>query len=366
MVFKRSTRFRFWHRKPIETPDLDYLVSKLARSLNEGRKHDVLRYLDLRDWEQLDKCFENYGPDEVLERLRPLFKGWQEKYLALMQLFEQGGYKTRAVDEFRQADVQKPFLYLYHDVHAWDILAALSIADVNMRFGYISTFFLNWGFSPLDKCMKTPYSIFRHLPEKNVRIGMHAGPLSSWIRFRVFDGDDAAFIKWAEKKENIEREILKLRDGVFGRVFDKYTLSEALEGMEQQLQSNLLEMRKRFPNVNLVNHHGDEVGRVVVRGNRTLPIELSDLLNASSSQFYNKERLEKLSLQESLANIWRKNKTIVRHPEKKNKNQYFSGLAEKIQGKSNVFLINHPDNFRAGVVQYDIDFVKHYTKSHRP
>lgn len=362
MVFKRAAEFRFWHRKPVDAQDLDYLVKKLSRVIGEERNRDVLHYLDIEDWERLDTCFENYGPKEVLERLRPVFKAWQEKYLALMKLFEHAGYKTRNVDEFRSSTVQKPLLYLYHDVHAWDVLAALSIADVNKRYGYKSTFFLNWGFSPLDKRLEASYSIFRHLAGQNVRVGMHAGPLSSWIRFAVFNGDDASFLKWAGKKENIEQEILNLREGSQGKAFNKYTLSDVLRGMEQHLLRNLTDMRHFFPDLTLVNHHGDEVSRLMVLGNPDIPKELITLFSASSSQFYNRQRLDRLSLQESLANLWRKNKAIIRHPEIRNKRRYFPSLVEKLQSKSNVFLINHPDNFRAGAIKYDIDFVKHHTK----
>ncbi|WP_169567958.1 sulfotransferase domain-containing protein [Sneathiella limimaris] len=348
------------YRKRQAVPDsLKAILEKLKTAQNCGGKLNVLGVLSVEDWQRLDNSFEQLGREEVFEHLRPVFSEWQSKYFALMRLFRLNEYTFKGVSDYLREGAERSVLCLYHDVHAWDVLAAMAVADVNLQEGYRSTFFLNWGFSPLDREREASYRVFRHLQSPEVQVGMHAGPFSSWIRYSVFHGDDAQFMNWVKDAKTVEAEIAKLSDETNELAFGKYKLKDALDGMELFLKSNLKEMQSCFSKIELVNHHGDEIGRVASLANKTLAPDLIEQLGASSSSFYNPERLSRLGLQESLANIWRLNRDILLYPEMRNKTEYFEGLNNELKKRNPVFLINHPDNFRSGAVQYNVEFVSH-------
>jgi len=341
-----------------ETPaeQVDAIAARLNAAPRPKRTIDAAGMLSPAEWERLDTCMEELGPDAVLDRLSPLFAAWQEKYDGLLALLQRHGYETLLPTDLPPCGVR--CCVLYHDVHAWDVLAAMALTRVNRARDVRSTFFLNWDFSLFDVPLRPSYRVFRHLAGRHVEVGMHTGIFSSWLRFVVFGGDERRFDEWARDDESVDREIVAILDDSATGPVGRHSLSDVLEGMHAHLADKLAAFRQVFPLVRAINHHGDEVARRLALTNPHIPDALKRQLAASSSEFYTPERLRALGLEANLWNVHLGHAGSVRFPEGKNRRTYFQNLDALLAEGKPVYIINHPNNFFFGNIVYDVDFVR--------
>ena len=332
-----------------------YLLLDAALSdYSKLRRMELTKLFSVNDWAAVDQEMAAANdPFEVLESLRLAFSDWIAKYHALLDVIEARGYTIRSVQDYLTHGLQPSTVTLYHDVHAWDIIAALGMVLANKDRGISSSFYLNVAHAPVDVVMEPAYRCLARLDGRWARIGLHAAPFSSWLRMEVFEGDDGAFMKWAgsdQAGDDLNRLVAD-NDGV---AFGRYTLEDAKVGTRERFRHNYDQLRKMAPAAVSANHHGDEVS--------TLTRQISAphrLANPFLSAFHYMMGPEADGVEISPGYIqhtfWPDGRI---YNENVNKAAYFQNLYDMLAGDTPILLLNHPSVLSNDLIHYDQDFAK--------
>jgi len=202
-------------------------------------------------------------PFEALEILRPMFSPWIGCYHALLDVIQANGYRLAPFDEYLDHGLKPHTMYIYHDVHAWDIVPALGLALANKDRDISTTFYLTVAQAPLDVELEDGYRIFQKLVGNHVSVGLHASPFSTWLRMSIFQGDTEGFEAWL-KSEQAPNELLTLLSGHGTGRLSAFTRDSARAATIDILVDQFRKLKSIVPSIRSANHHGDPV-TVLVR-----------------------------------------------------------------------------------------------------
>ena len=331
----------------------------LQLKLEEYHKRSRRLLLDVfseADWADLATHFDRQNDKfEALSKLRPAFDDWIARYHALLDVIESNGYAVRPVEDYLVNGLQDRTIFVYHDVHAWDIVPALGMALANKERGVCTTFYLNVGHDPVDSEHAAGYRVLASLAGENVRVGLHASPFSSWLRQVVFKGDKAAFAAWIAGDSKVDDVRALLGEG-HSALFDGVRVEDARAGTVAQLERNFGMLKQLAPTAISANHHGDEVSLVV----REVPKNLSgghEFL--APVKFLTTSDASRIGVQVSPGFVQK-----VRPPdgkiyaERPNRKLYLENLHDLMQSGRQLQLINHPGSISNGLVVCNLEFAK--------
>lgn len=325
-----------------------------------------IHYLNLiteRDWENLLKSFKNTleGYD-TLEALRPLFLPWVQYYHALIDVIHDQGYTIRPLESWTENGPKHKILYMYHDVHAWDILPALGLALANKDRDICTTFLLNIDQAHIDQSHESGYRIFGTLSDKHVRAGLHCNPFATWVRMDVFKGNEKAFMSWVKSNAAAEDLVSLLDDNQIGcGIFGEMSRKTAREGTLRQLKNCFQKLQSFIPQAVSASHHGDILNSLYCA---------TDFKNISNSTFVHTPALlsnrivNNYGIELSPTSIQKKNsKKIDIFSEMPNKASYFENLHKALDSGQNMLLINHPGAISNYGLTMNLDFVSNLKNS---
>ena len=312
----------------------------------EKRVIDNVNRVSNEDWQLLNRCFsEPRLGSEVLEILRPAFSGIQEKYLSILDVVESHNYQVRNFGSYTDADLKGNNLFLYHDVHAWDIFPALAIADANAQKKICTTFFLNWKCDMIDVAHENAYLVFQHMGPKNVEVGLHAAPFSSWVLHEHFQSNQREFEAWVND-DGTYSSLLGLVDESLDPLFSQYRLADVREATLNYFSQYAASFMKAFPDAVSVNHHGDQLGRTIFKSRDTNWKQLYEKLHAR--HMLTLDCVEMRGFKRSIPTIKNsyKKPEVFHFWEGNRGNRYLSSLARSLERAAEhdapVFLLNHP------------------------
>lgn len=327
------------------------IIGRLSDTVYIYDKSENLNIISPDEWLELESLFkESSDPFETLERFSPAFDGWIEKYHALIDVAEKSGYAVRPIEDYIENRLQPYTLYLYHDVHAWDIIPALGLAKANKERDVCSTFYLLYDYSTLDQAYAPGYRIFSHLVGPNVKVGLHASPFSSWLRLNIFGGDDEAFENWCESEDakTVLRELLLDERPAFLGGISK---EEAEERTMERLSASFYALKEVCPSTVTANHHGDPA------------VVLMEGMKDTNRGFTQPGNLLSNSISRNIGILASPRRILIKNRgktqifnETKHKESYLEDLAKEMENGKPLLLINHPAAFSNDSIVYNVEF----------
>lgn len=336
----------------------NFITKTLASGYHKQGRYFLLDELHQHDWEALLAFFANADDGfDALEKLRPLFTPWIQNYHALIDVIEDRGFHIRPIDDYIDNGMQDKTVYIYHDVHAWDIIPALGMVLANKDRGICTTFCLNIDQAHVDIAHEAGYRIFGTLFGDNAKVGLHCNPFASWIRMDLFGKDEQKFMKWFDtgKAEDQLKALLAGNTKKSG-IFKKHTRDTAEAATYERLNKNFQKLKSFCPEARVANHHGDIVNQLY-KDIRIKHSQTDSFLFVSS--MLREERAEDLGVLTSPTAIRRQNKPIgLIYGEIQNQSHYFENLHAELDEGVSRQLINHPGAISNGGLVMNLDFVR--------
>lgn len=336
----------------------NFISSALLDGYHQQGRYFMLDRLFQKDWEALLEFF-NASRDgfDALEALRPMFREWIQYYHGLIDVIEDRGYTIRPLDDYIDNGMQEKSIYIYHDVHAWDIIPALGMVLANKDRGICTTFCLNIDQAHVDIAHEAGYRIFGTLFGDNAKLGLHCNPFASWVRMDLFDADEQKFMDWfnSGKAEDQLKALLAGKPKESG-IFENYNRKTAETATYERLNKNFKKLKSFCPQARVANHHGDIVNQLY-KDIRIKHSQTDSFLFVSS--MLREKRAEKLGVQTSPTAIRRQNKPIgMIYGEIQNHDKYYENLHELLGHGVSHQLINHPGAISNGGLVMNLDFVR--------
>ena len=336
----------------------NFITEILLDGYHKQSRYFLLDKIYQQDWEELLEFFTRADDGfDALEALRPMFAEWIQYYHGLIDVIEDRGYKIRSLDDYIDNGMQEKTVYIYHDVHAWDIIPALGMVLANKDRGICTTFCLNIDQAHVDIAHEAGYRIFGTLFGENAKLGLHCNPFASWIRMDLFGADEQKFMDWFNSGE-AEDQIKALLAGKAkaSGIFKNYTRKTAETATYARLDKNFQKLKSFCPQARVANHHGDIVNQLY-QDIRIKHSQTDSFLFVSS--MLREKRAEGLGVLTSPTAIRRQNKPVgLIYGEIQNQSKYYENLHELLgHGISNQ-LINHPGAISNGGLVMNLDFVQ--------
>ncbi len=228
----------------------------------------------------------------TLAKLRPYFRGWQKDFSNFLRRILDAGYSVKSLNDYVDEDLDKPIVFLRYDVHPYDILSAVGIAEAHAKYKVPGLFYINWDFSPLETGLRDQYLFLRRFDSDYVHFGLHAAPSTSWLIFDRFEGNRAnaaKFIRSGDFKTYLD-DLLAEHDrcGYSG---------ERLAGMVTEIEGRFSQIatsfREAFPTARTVTAHGNVLNTTLNKLCRREP-RYGALIDVFESRaFLTRERYER-------------------------------------------------------------------------
>ena len=336
----------------------NFITSALLDGYHKQSRYFLLDKLHQKDWEALLDFFTatNDGFD-ALEALRPMFTEWIQYYHGLIDVIEDRGYQIRPLDDYIDNGMQEKTVYIYHDVHAWDIIPALGMVLANKDREICTTFCLNIDQANVDVAHEAGYRIFGTLFGENAKLGLHCNPFASWIRMDLFKKDEQKFMEWfnSGNAENHLKAFLA-DDTENSGIFKDYTRKAAENNTYARLDKNFQKLKSFCPQARVANHHGDIVNQLY-KDIRIKHSQTDSFLFVSS--MLREKRAEDLGVLTSPTAVRRQNKPVgLIYGEIQNQSKYYENLHELLGHGVSHQLINHPGAISNGGLVMNLDFVR--------
>jgi len=357
----------FVHGKHSETSSAFSLEWFILKLLSVGyHRYARIHYLDLvteNDWKNLLSDFQSTSTGfDKLETMRPLFLPWIQYYHALIDVIHDQGYTVRPMEDYLENGHKKKSVYMYHDVHAWDIIPALGMALANKDRGICTTFLLNIDQAHIDLSHEAGYRIFGTISGQNVRPGLHCNPFATWVRMDIFKGDEKAFMSWVRSEGSAEelKSLLTDEPNPSG-AFSKVTKKSAMDGTMDQLNKCFQKLRTFAPKASSASHHGDILNTLfpTTNFNNVLDSDFAhtpSLLRGKSMKICG-IKISPTAVQENHSG------TIDIYSEMPNKANYFENLHKALGLGQSMLLINHPGAISNSGLSMNLGFVDNLNNS---
>ena len=345
----------------IETKSGFSLDGFILKLLSVGyQRYARIHYLDLiteSDWKGLLACFKSKKDGfKTLEAMRPIFAPWVQHYHALIDVIHDRGFTVRSMEDYYENGYKDKSVYMYHDVHAWDIMPALGMALANKDRGICTTFLLNIDQAQIDLSHEAGYRIFGTLTGKNVQPGLHANPFATWMRMDVFKGDEQAFMTWVSSKNAVD-ELLSLLDekrtpsGPFAQI----TKEDAKKATLKQLDQCFQKLKTFRPDANSSSHHGDVINKLY----QSIDFKkISDCAFVHTPALLRNQMARDCGILVSPTSIQEsRNFEIKIYSEGPNNSKYYENLHKVLDGKESALLINHPGAISNAGLTLNMKFV---------
>lgn len=335
-----------------------FITGALAKGYHQQGRFFLLDELGAKDWQNLLAYFESKDDGfEALEELRPLFAPWIQYYHGLIDTIQDRGFTVRPLEHYIDNGISEKTVYMYHDVHAWDIIPALGMLLANKDRGICTTFCLNIDQAYVDIDHEAGYRIFGTLVGKNAELGLHCNPFASWVRMDLFGADEEAFMKWF-KSDASSSDLKAFVDDkkADSGIFKTFSRATAKKAVLERLNVNFAKLKSFHPEARAANHHGDIVNQLygklgIVQNKANSFLFVTALL---------REKLaDSIGIEVSPTAIRRKHKpSATIYSEIQNKNTYYENLHEELGLGLTKQLINHPGAISNGGLVMNLDFVK--------
>ena len=335
----------------------------LALGYHQQGRYFLLGEISTQDWRSLLGLFEKDGWS-ALERLRPLFAPWIARYHAVFDVIEASGFQVRPLSHVIDHGISEKSVYIYHDVHAWDILPALGMALANRDRGHCTTFCLNIDQAKIDIANEDGYRIFGTLAGDHVDLGLHCNPFASWIRMDIFNASEQAFRTWYESPD-AARDIEDLLTGKSSNrsPFAGLSKKDAQEGSWTRLATNFDKLKSFYPQARIANHHGDIVNKLYQ--DKRMDYAKDEFLFVTT--MLRSPQAREVGILTSPTAIRRKHKPVgLIYGEIVNQSAYLENLKTTLDEGLTIQLINHPGAISNNGLTINLDFAARLEGAQHP
>jgi hypothetical protein len=315
--------------------------------------------------EQLLAAVRNSESYEAASKVvRPLCSRWIADYEDVIRKILAAGYSIDKYEHFSATSVDKPILYMRHDIHDRDIFGALCMMLVENDYNISASYYLLWDYDQNEIANRSNYILLKKMDIGRHEFGLHMSFADEYYYWENCKNNDSrkCLINFLKKyaasdefKALSHKE--KLVDGLseksaFPAIYKikNQTLERILAYSKKRLIEHLDSMKSHFGVVTGLASHSGALGSLtdqIFKSDREIDVRYL----ASSHNFFSEEMLSQLGVKYETYKLQQDYKILGVSDSGIDIQAFDQRLNAALKTKKNVLMLMHPALWETKLIQ---------------